>query len=307
MLESLRESLGPWSNRTLFIGYGAFGPSHFGRWPGWTVYSLHTAGRIDPDHLCWDGGSPSYYTHNWDASTDYRVHSPQIESMNWVFMLEAVQKERPEFWFEISIWDGDTGPKSKSKSKRDFYKKQGQEFTPARYAGFVQFGMWLLTPRVVREFRGSTETRDRQGVFFEALASGVDRVYTNDVLRRFWRKGRLVPNRARKHPYQSKIPEEYEKTDRWFLLDTDLDPPRPWKHTTEIPVFALARVMGEAGAREWLIYAHSPLKHRPGVSITIPEYRSVKADVSVGGSFIHVIEKEASVLPLTFGVDKAGL
>jgi len=34
----------------------------------------------------------------------------------------------------------------------------GQRWSPDRYAGFVQFGMWLLRPRAVEEFRGWMET-----------------------------------------------------------------------------------------------------------------------------------------------------
>ena len=40
--------------------------------------------------FCWDGGSPSYYLHNWMAQTDYTLWSPQVESMNWVFALQEV-------------------------------------------------------------------------------------------------------------------------------------------------------------------------------------------------------------------------
>ena len=73
---------------------------HVGRWSGWKEYSLITTGRLDPSPWCWDGGSPSYYLHNWMALTDYTLWSPQVESMNWVFALKEVYRTRPEFWFE---------------------------------------------------------------------------------------------------------------------------------------------------------------------------------------------------------------
>ena len=82
----------------------------------------------------------------------------------------------------------------------------------------------------------------------------VDRVYDNQVLQKFWRKGTLVANHGRKHPYQSDIPPEYKDADRWFLLETSLTPKelrseefdnaRPPAMQTEIPVFALALVLG---------------------------------------------------------------
>lgn len=64
---------------------------------------------------------------------------------------------------------------------------------------------------------------------------------------------------------------------------------------TTIPVFSLARVLGAKPAREWLVYAHSPLQHRRDVTITVPDYGTVTVDVSVGGSIYHVKEAERSV------------
>src|SRR5512136_2655388 len=112
-------------------------------------------------------------------------------------------------------------------------------YSPARYAGMVQSGMWLLRPRVVREFH---------------------------------------------------IPEEFRARDRWFLLDTNLDAPRPWtfvppklgkltpggfvepqhpwEQTTKIPVYSLALVKGQSPQRRWLLYGHSPWGPRKSVEVT---------------------------------------
>ncbi|MHC4542156.1 MAG: hypothetical protein ACYS74_20620, partial [Planctomycetota bacterium] len=42
MFEAMREALmsDTWRKNLRFVGYGAFGPSHFGRWSGWKEYSL---------------------------------------------------------------------------------------------------------------------------------------------------------------------------------------------------------------------------------------------------------------------------
>jgi len=301
LLKGIREGLAneTWRKNSLLVGYGAFGPSHFGRWDGWTAYCLTTEDRIDPWHLVWNGGSPSYYTHNWDASTDYRVHSPQIESMNWVFMLKEACAERPDFWLEMSVWDGNNAGKPKAGSrKKDFYLSKGQAWSPERYAGFVQFGLWLLRPRVVREFRGSTMPRDEFGADFEAMVATVDRVWRDPVLQRFWRHGELVPNRSRQHPYQSRIPEKWKDVDRWFLLTTSLDPPGEWTLETEIPVFSLARVLGEGDGREWLVYAHSPLGPRQGVEMEVPDCGKVKVDASPGGDFYLVKATDKVATPV---------
>jgi hypothetical protein len=135
------------------------------------------------------------------------------------------------------------------------------------------------------------------------IVSAVDRVYANATLQEFWRKGKLVPNRAQKHPYQAAIPKEYQNVDRWFLLDADVNPKscvwqsveQPKMGVQEIPVFSLALLLGQSPARRWLVYAHSPLKDRKGVKLTIPDYRQVSVDVSVAGSFYSIDEQTGSV------------
>ncbi len=285
-----------WRENSLFIGYDAFGPAHFGRWAGWMEYSLYSKGRIDPWPLAWDGGSPSFYVYNWAAVTDYTVFSPQIETMNWVFMQSEARRLNPNFWFEMSVWDGHEP--AMENDKRKAYVKIGQQFMPTRYGGMAQFGMWLLRPRTVREFRGWQDTLAQAENYFLPIVEAVDRVHRNPTLREFWRKGSLVANRAGTHPYQTVIPAEYQNVDRWFLLDTSLDPKRPWELGTPLPVFALALVMGNAPNREWLIYAHSPLGPRQSVQITIPEYRPVTINVAMAGSFHRVGEKDQRVRPV---------
>jgi hypothetical protein len=299
--EGMREALSKsWQDKVIFAGYGAFGAPHLGRWGGWANHSLHSAGRMNPEAQIWDMSSPSYYTHHWNPETDYKVWSPQIESMNWIFMQKEALKANPNYRFGISVWDGHVpddryGKNSKYPDKRGVYRALGQNYEPPRYAGYAQFGMWLLRPREVREYRDHTTHIDVMKPYFLALAEVVDRIYENKTLQEFWRKGELVPNRAQQHPYQNAIPEEWKNEDRWFLLDTNLDPPRPWKLDTEIPVFSLALVQGEKGARRWLVYAHSPVEDRENVEITIPEYGKITADVPVAGAFYVVDEKTKKV------------
>jgi len=295
LLQGMRDGLtnAVWKKRAIFIGYDAFGPSHFARWPGWSEYSLYSKGRISPWPYVWDGASPSFYVFNWSAITDYTVFSPQVEAMNWLFMLEEARSINPNFWFEISTWDGHE-PMMEN-DKRQVYLRSGQKFSPERYKGMVQFGMWLLRPRVVREFRGYLDRLDQMEPYFQPIIDAVDRIHENPILQAFWRKGELVVNRFQSHPYQSFVPEEYQKTARWFLLDTSVDSPRPWQLSTQIPVFAIALVKGKAPQRQWLIYAHSPLQAREKIKIFLPAYQTFIIDVTVAGSFYLVDEKTKTV------------
>lgn len=282
-----------WRDRAQYVAYDAFGPAHFARWPGWIEHSLFTTERSSPWPLAWDGTSSSFYLFNWSAINDFTVFSPQIESMNWRFMLEEAYRINPNFWFELSTWDGHEP--NQANDKRKYYVSIGQEFTPERYRGMIQFGMWLLRPRVVREFRGYRETVAATREWFEAVLESVDRVHLDPVLRQFWQSGRIVPNRSRLHPYQTSLPEDLQRVDRWFLLETSLDPQGKWSLGTQLPVFALALVRGQAPSREWLIYANAPTGLRRNVRITVPEYGEVQIDATVGGSFYVVSEKTRQV------------
>jgi hypothetical protein len=291
----MRDGLGmvKWRSNARFVGYDAFGPSHIGRWPAWRDFSLYRTDRIDPNPLAWDGGSPSYYLYNWMANTDFSVFSPQVEAQNWIFMLKEAYKFNPRFWFEMSVWDGHES--GASNDKRLTFARGGQFFSPSRYAGMVQFGMWLLRPRVVREYRGWLETLTAEEKYFLPIVEAVDNVYANPTLQTFWRKGTLVANNKYQHPYQWNIPTEYKSAERWFMLDTSLDPAHPWDLNTKLPVFALALVKGVAPDRQWLLYAHAPSGDRRSVSVTIPNYKSVSVDISVGGTFYLVDERANQV------------
>lgn len=330
MIQGMRQGLQSqsWKDNSLYVGYGNFGPSYYARWDGWKYYSsaaspgggvtendvngvpVHFDAEMTQAHLGWSGGSPSYYTAPTDDSSDYKAWSIQVEAMNWVFMQQQIAQTHPNYWFEMSVWDGNFTDGAK---KKDQYLALGQEWSPQRYKGTVQFGMWLLTPRAVREFRMTSEQAADFPGYFDAIMDSVDRIYADPLLERFWRKGELVPNPTQEHPYQYGEMAEFTDVDRWFLLDADTNPnPIRWSPdpedpvhragelNDEIPVFALARVLGEPGAREWLLYAHSPLMNRQDVTIMIPGYGNVVVDVPVEGAFYHFSEvPEPAGLTLT--------
>jgi hypothetical protein len=298
MEQGFREGLEApaWRAHAVFVGYDAFVTPAMGRWWGWPAYSLYVPGRTEPWPSAWDGASVSYYLHDWAPDTDFTVWSPQIEAMNFVPVLQEVRRTQPDFWFEISVWDGHLP--GRPTDKRSFYEARGQQFTPQRYGGLVQFGMWLLRPRVVREFRNPEDDRIRFGAYFDAILAAVARVHDDPTLRSFWRTGQLVENPAGGHPYQEAMPAELASRSRWYLLDTPANPPRPWQLTTPLAVYAIALERGRKPEREWLVYAFAPLNVGTEVEVTIPGGPNTRVPASCGGSFSLVREGERSVQPL---------
>ncbi len=164
----------------------------------------------------------------------------------------------------------------------------GQPYSPARYGGMVKYAMWLLRPRVVREFRNPNQTRDSTEKYFMEVVNAVDSLYKNKILEKFWRKGVLVKNDLDQHPYTYNLDEKYKAKDRWFLLRTNFDAKRPWNVNTVIPVFAIAYKLNEPTGQEWLVYCFSPLGDQQNVQIEIPGYKSVEVKSKVEGKFYHI-------------------
>jgi hypothetical protein len=284
-----------WRAHAVFVGYDAFVTPAMGRWGGWPEYSLYVPGRTEPWPYAWDGATVSYYLHDWAPDADYIVWSPQIEAMNYLPVLAEVRRRQPQFWFEISVWDG--ALPGQPTDKRRFYTERRQQFTPARYGGLVQFGMWLLRPRVVREFRNSGDDRIRFGAYFDVILAAVARVHEDTTLRSFWRSGRLLENPGG-HPYQAALPAELAARGRWFLLDCSANPPRPWALTATLPVYALALERGDRPHREWLVYGFAPLDLERDAEVTIPDGPQVKITATTAGSFSLVREGEPAAQPL---------
>jgi hypothetical protein len=216
--------------------------------------------------------------------------------MNMVLLKEEALKIKPSFWHEVIFWDGNCP--GKKEDRYAFYAKRGFPPSPERYGGWVQYGMWLMTPRVAREWRSSADKRERWEAYFRAIVDAVDRVHADAVLARFWRRGRLVQPPVDAHPFRSSLPERLKGRNRWYHLRTRIDPAYPLKHGSVVPVFTLARVLGKTPDREWLLYGHAPRGDRKGVEVEIPGYRDVAVDIGLGGSFYHIRESDGTVVPV---------
>lgn len=296
-----------WKSNTIFSGYNAFGPYFFGRWGGWMTYSLYTTNRFDPNPAMWDGASVQCYLMPppSGAVSDYQVWCPQVESMNSVFILNEAYRLNPNFWFESLYWRGcDTYPPKGGYGGNygDILNSWPGGYTTDRYAGMVQFCMWLLRPRVARDYQ-EYASRAQEQPYFDAVMAAVDKIYTNSVLKSFWRSGQLVANTAHSHPYMECIPSECQSFNRMFMLDTPANPDGWWKQpvnlSAPLSVFALARVKGAAPRRQWLVYANAPCGARTNVPVTIPDCPvSVVLNPTVGGAFCLVDEQTRSVAPV---------
>ncbi|MEM7410408.1 MAG: hypothetical protein AAF430_09260 [Myxococcota bacterium] len=308
LLDGMRQGLDrSWRTKARFIGYNIQpAPEFLGRWSRWRVHARYQDGQpMNRWTGVWDGGSAPFYTHDWSKITDHTVWSPQVQAMNWVPFLERETYRRdPDWWHEISVWDGDKNWTKKNESKRAYYRSRGQVYTAERYRGMVQFGMWLTRPRLVREFRHYSETARDQSDYFRAVLESVDRVHEDPTLRRFWRKGKLVSHPTRRHPYQVQIPPPYRDWPRWYLLETDQDPQRPWKLETRLPVYAIARVLGKAPEREWLLYTHSPLDEARQASVAVPGFGVAEVRATISGTFHLLSETQRTVTAIAPGATR---
>ena len=299
MLDAMRGSLieDDWKKKSRFVAYNAMGPNHIGRWDAWKTYSLITKDYVDPGPIIWDGAIPAYYDNHWQPQKSiWGAWSCQTEAMNMALLKEEALRIKPEFWHEVIFWDGNLP--GKDNDRYQSYTEMGFPPSPQRYRGWVQYGMWLLTPRVAREWRSSADKRKRWEAYFNAIVGAVDLVHTDKVLTRFWRKGELVQPAINSHPFQSNVPQWLEDRNRWYHLRTSLDPEYPLKLDSVLPVFTLARVIGEKPNRQWLLYGHAPKGDKKHVEVEIPGHKKVTVDVSLSGSFYQILEEDGVVKPV---------
>ena len=289
-----------WKQNIRFVGFNAFGPDHFGRWKEWMNYSLVTSDRISPYWYAWDGSVTELYDNDWEpGKRAYSLWSMQTEAMNLVFMKQEAFEINPDFWFELIFWDGDTW--SKDTEKAGIHKKAGVNYSPGYYKGWTQYCMWMLTPRVAREWHSSVDDRRRWWHYFQGILNAVCAVHQDPVLRKFWRRGGLVPNTGTEHPFRIRVPEKWKDVPRWYHLHTDLDPYIPAENkgtydasakecNPDFPVWTMARVLGTRPNREWLLYVFAPMGAKNNVAVSIPECKTVHVDAPVNGAFYHIIE-----------------
>jgi hypothetical protein len=275
--------------RGLFIRYhkAGFGPWLVGRSSA-PLPIFPNCGISSTPHY-WDGVSNNYYL--WKNFPDDTIDAVQVGLMSQVFARDDNLRMKREFWSELLVSEENGATTSDQKDAATW-------ITPHRYLGCIQFGLWLLRPRVLREYRGAQVSVAQNGDFFTAVLDAVDHVWENPTLETFWKRGRLVANDAyweggkgydptkfdHGTPYiRPTLPEQFRGKRRWFRLDVTApyndDANRAsWSiKTTASPcrIWPMVLEMGTAPHREWLVYIYSPQGDVAGVKVVIPGFREV--------------------------------
>lgn len=208
------------------------------------------------------------------TKSDQTADAPHILANNLPFMLDEAKAVNPNFSYQLNL---------NANAKID---------DPARYRGLTQFALWFLRPSTIRQASEQTERAELE-VMFQEVADSVELIHYNEILADFWKNGELVNSGV--SDLNQNIPEQYANDPRWFLLDVDKNPTRPWADDVEIPVWAFALVKGEAPNREWLIYVQSPDESIENITLTIPRHEDVLVTSSTNGNFYVIGELNTQV------------
>jgi len=294
MFDGMRNELDEWSDKIKFVGY-EHDPLCFGRWDGWIAYiPSPIPGRFSTIPFIWDGTSPSYYVNNWQGNRDFIGCSPQVEAMNLLFQRDYYKEINPDFWWELSTWF--------DPEFIEEWKAKGQEMPPERYGSYIKWGMWLTRPRVVRDFKYSTDTREDSWEWYQTIVDAVDEVHVNPTLERFWKYSEPVLLTDIPHPYGERDefwPELFYNGNermRWHQLPNDItyepDYSDDWgsTHGKTFNVWIMANLIGTSPEREWLIYAYTPLETQMNVVAELPEYGNITLTAKRGGTYYLVRE-----------------
>jgi hypothetical protein len=297
-----------WPNALTFVGYNANIANNFRISDLWwklsdTWESTFVEGEFDRlawQPYAWDGTTPNLYIWNNFEWYPFETRSPQNYAMVYKMGQDIAESINANYWGEFSSWDGELfdGGDHESVSNAVLFKTtKGIDYNVDYYKGWVQWCMWMMRPRCVREFRyhvlfneqsGSIDlstTSNEWGARWHMHLDMVSHVHQHPTLRRFWREGTLVENtntligNSYTHPQQflSGYTGYAVKALAWDAYPKNYHLPASLDHVDEYydnsglnriatylstgrvdyPVWALAYVIGTTPNREWLVYAHS--------------------------------------------------
>ena len=255
-----------WKNNAKFINYNKFS-GNFGKSADWIENATVTNQYTDVWPLTADGVTVDFDL--TDSKNDTTANAPHVLANNFNFMLKEAKRVNSNFAYQLSIND------------------DSKITDPTRYRGLTQFSLWFLRPNIIRQ-KSSAITRAELEPMFKEVADSVELIHYNSQIAEFWKNGKIVSNGD--SYLNLNIPEQYKDDPRWFLLDADVNPPKPWSDSMNINVWTFAIVKGEAPNREWLIYTQSPEANLNNVTIAIPGYEDVLVDSNQDGNFYILSE-----------------
>ena len=219
-----------WPGAVSFVGYNATLAHNFRTSDLWwqlsdTWEACFVEGEFNKlawQPYAWNGSTPNIYVWNNFGWYPFETYSQQNIAMVYKVAQDIAESVNPNYWAEFSSWDGelfDGGAHPDSVPATYIRTTHGIDYTVGYYKGWVQWCMWLLRSRCVREFRyhyhpatgylDLTDTETEHGARFQMHLEMVSHVHQHTVLRRFWREGTLVENTAAliadnsyAHPFQ---------------------------------------------------------------------------------------------------------
>ena len=265
-----------WKNNVKFVSYNDFSDD-LGQLSTWAMNSTLTKQYLDICPFTVNGTTVNF---DLTQSINYtNIDAPQISINNLPFMLKEAKRNNPSFVQQLSIAHNSNITDS------------------SLYRGLTQFGLWFLRPSIIRQ-NSPVGTLEETEQLFNEMSNSVELIYNSDILSDFWKNGKLVSNGE--SDLNSNIPEQYQDDPRWFLLDVDANPSRPWSDSSNIKVWSFALVKGTAPNREWLIFTQSPETEMSNVTVTIPEHEDVLIDSDKNGKFFILLENDNQLNPMTF-------
>ena len=260
-----------WKDNIKFISYNKLS-DNFGKSTNWIDNATVTNQYVNLWPLTTDGTTIDFDLS--DTKSDVTANAPHVLANNLDFMLKEAKRGNSDFAYQLSIND------------------DSKITDVTRYRGLTQFALWFLRPNFIRQ-QSSVATRTELEPMFEEVVNSVELIHYNPHIAEFWKNGELV--KSGDSYLNENIPEQYQNDPRWFLLDVDVNPEKPWTDSTEIKTWAFAIVKGEVPNREWLIYTQSPEGDMSNSTISIPAYNDVLIDSSVNGNFYILSENDTQV------------
>ncbi|MEA2110994.1 MAG: hypothetical protein U9P71_02985 [Campylobacterota bacterium] len=268
-----------WKESVKFVSYNEV-PVAMGQRSSWAESATYSDESLSVWSETADAVVSEFHIDSNDGESASAVIGPHTRANNIEFIYNEARGVNPNFAKQLSLSDNWTME------------------SPEEYRGFIQLALWLTRPSVIRESIDKSvdwiENGDDIKKYFQEIVDSVEMIHNNELLHQFWSQGILVANADYNGVNDNAIPSQYVNSNRWFLLDVDINPRQPWNTGDYINVWAVALSLGEAPNREWLLYVQSPEGDQENISVNVPGYKEVIVDSNKEGAFYVIEEAQSS-------------